>query len=74
MIYIQTWFHGWQDNKSLNKEVAFFRSYSFLLDYFFYENNVVKLIVDNEEAANRRCSSKSVFLKISQSTSAWVSF
>ena len=32
----------------------------------FGENDVAKLVVDNEPAAIRRCSSKQVFLKISQ--------
>ena len=45
---------------------------------FFDENNVTKLVVDNEEEAIRRCSSKQVFLNISQisqeSTCVRVSF
>ena len=55
-----------------------FQKLPFPLGLIFDENNIVKLVIDNEEAAIHRCSSKYMFLKISQisqkKTCAGVSF
>ena len=50
-IYRETCFPGWQEIKRFTEEVVFFK-------WFFDENNVAKLVVDNQAAAIRGCSSK----------------
>ena len=53
-------------NQEFYKELAFFKNFHISFGMFFDENNVAKLVGDNEEEAIRRCSSKQVFLNISQ--------
>ena len=44
--------------QELDQRSYVFQKLPFPLGIFFDENNVAKLVVNNEEAAIRRCSSK----------------
>ena len=65
-VIYKTWFPEWQGIKSFTKKLRFLKISIFPVGMFFDENNVAKLVGDNEEEAIRRCSSKQVFLNISQ--------
>ena len=53
-------------NQEFYQRSCVFQKLPFRTGIFFYKSNVAKLVVDNEVIAIRRCSSKQMFLKISQ--------
>ena len=74
-----TWFPGWQENKSLTKEIVLFRNHYFPLFAFtiypsgflllFVENNVAKIVFNNAlrvEIIDRNCHSLCCFLSTSK--------
>ena len=47
MWYIETWFPGWQEIKSLTWEITFFKKFPISFALFFDENDIVKLGIDH---------------------------